>query len=626
MTPSPAPSPGRGAALRRAAGALGALVALAVLADLGLGIGTPLATAVEHALTQAVLWPFLLVNAVGLVPHSAPGVLAAAGVLTGVGWFAARSADAGDRAGAWALDGLLGVPAVLVAVASVASGLVAAPAVVVGCLAAAAFGAVAASSGHEVPASDAGSGLASGRPRAAVLGALGLSIAGAAALLTPGPGTRDWLAALPSAGLPWVGCALALGVLLASAPPSTPRSRAGAPLGRLAAAAGFGVAVTSTFVGWSAPDGEGLVRVVAALPMPIVTAALATSLVGWGVRPWPGPARRVLPWALRLAVPAVAGAMGLLHTVSVGLTGCGVVRAQAAVEVLSLEPGAVALTPLAGGGVAVAFPDRIALLGTQAEAQITLASLAEQAALPPGAWRARVLGSEPGGRLHVWAVGEGVARFVLEPDGVLVSGALAPEACAPGSWLWDEAEARGVVGCEWEGEVMVESADGIRRLAVVGAGELSELVPSPLGGRWFAVSRRSSPFLTRIDPLRLQTTDRLFVGSGHAGLGADTATATLAVPRFVAGQVLFVHAGSLERLGAVRAGWGPGPVLRSRWGWLVASADGALRAFDPDDGEVGRVRVGLVRDLALRDPRTLVTAGTCGVLTVDVPGLLDAER
>ncbi|MCO4772646.1 MAG: hypothetical protein KDA24_21620, partial [Deltaproteobacteria bacterium] len=314
---------------------------------------------------------------------------------------------------------------------------------------------------------------------------------------------------------------------------------------------------------------------------------------------------------------------------------CEQVVEHPAVDVLTRAPGAFAVQPVpasAGGpAVVVAFRDDellswIPVLGDAAvEHDLNDLDLAGWEGHPPPLHAAypEELGLDPDGRVHVWVEvpppGDARVRLLME-RGQVVDVQELPDACFVSSWLWDEPRERAVAGCEWQGDLMLEEADGVRRASVEGAGELEEIALNPVGSGWFAVSLWSDPYLAKIDPVSLRATDRTFIGSFNWGLGADVGSGLLAIPRFVAGQVLFVDAASMEPVASVRAGWGLRPIVKTRGPWVTASTyEGWLHAVDPEEGRVGRLRVGgWVRDLDLLDEDTLVLGGMCGVMTVDL--------
>jgi hypothetical protein len=238
------------------------------------------------------------------------------------------------------------------------------------------------------------------------------------------------------------------------------------------------------------------------------------------------------------------------------------------------------------------------------------------------------LGLDPTGRVHVWVEvpppGDMRVRLLIDGrTGALIQVDELPDTCFVSSWLWDAPRNRAVIGCEWEGELMIDGAAGIERRRVQGAGEIEELIVDPSSpDRWLAVSLWSHPWLVRIDPDALAVTDRAFVGSFLWGLAADPASGRIAVPRFVAGQVLILDAATLEPVGSVRAGWGLRPIVKQPGGpWLTASTyDGWLYAVAPDgQGRPARLRLGgWIRDLDLLDEHTLIAGGMCGVMTVDL--------
>lgn len=633
--------------LRRAVFALAGFLALVVLADLLLGVFSVPAAAVEHVLVQAVLWPFVLADTTMMLPHRTFDVLLQ-GVGSGLfGWFLARAADEGRREAGIALDLLFALPLVLVVLAVSGAGLALAPPVVIGCLVAGGFGSVAVRTGAEVPMRLPPSGLPRGVVRWVVLLGAGLGLTMMGTVLASGPGDAQVPFALLAAleGLatplvwPWVVCGLALGLLFLARPPQTAPRGSRSVLGRVVAAGLFGAFVTSMFVGWTAPDGQVIRRLVAVLPMPMVTAALGASLTMWGAPVLPGFEARAMPFLVRLGLPVVAALLGLLHTATTGFLGCEDVYRHPAVRVLSKDPGTFALQPVpATGSVVVAFRDaeRLTTLRLDGEGvvehDLNDLDLDAWADVPPPVRNAypEELGLAPDGLVHVWVEvpppGDERVRLLLDPStGQIVDVQELPDACFVSSWLWDEPRDRAVSGCEWQGDLMIEDESGLHRSQVQGAGELEELVLNPVGSGWFAVSLWSHPYLVRIDPVSLTTTARAFIGSFNWGLGADEDSGLLAVPRFVAGQVLFVDPATLEPVASVRAGWGLRPIVKSRRAWLTASTyDGWLYAVDPEEGRIGQLRLGgWVRDLDVLDDHTAVAGGMCGVMAIDLKEWLE---
>lgn|GEM_PF-1897744 len=609
------------------------LLAITVLADVLLGWFSVPAAAVEHALVQAVLWPFVLADTTEMLPHK-PFKVVLQGLGTGLlGWFIARWADRGHTSARVLFDVVFAAPSLLVVCAITGAGLALAPPVVLGCLAAGVFGIITARSEGSPTAPRPLSGLPAGPARWILLGAAGLGFTLAGTVLASGPGDSQVpfaaLAALegslPAVSWSWLVSAGALGLLFLSKP-------RGARAGAVLVAGALGVVVTLVFVAGTAPEGQGLRRALAAVPLPLVTAALGSRL---SFHTQPALSWRPTLWVLRLGLPLAAALLGILHTATTGFLGCEQVYEHDAVTVLSREPGAFAVQPIpasAGGpAVVVAFRDAETLRliplagGAVVEHDLNDLPLSAWEQAPPPLRNAypEELGLDPQGRVHIWVEvpppGDERVRLLMDAStGEILDVRELPDACFVSSWLWDGD--RAVSGCEWEGDLMIEQGDTLTRASVDGAGELEELVQAPDGTGWFAVSLWSHPYLVKIDPATLTTIARTFVGSFNWGLGADPASHVLAVPRFIAGQVLFVDADTLRPRSSVRAGWGLRPIVKAPQAWLTASTyDGTLYAVHEQRGLVGQLRLGgWVRDIDLLDERTLVAGGMCGVMTVDL--------
>ncbi|MCO4773919.1 MAG: hypothetical protein KDA24_28055, partial [Deltaproteobacteria bacterium] len=242
---------------------LGAL-AVAVLADVLLGIFSVPAAAVEHALVQVVLWPFVLADTTAMLPHKPLDVLIQ-GFGTGVfGWFLARWADEGRRYVGGVLDLTIAAPLLLVCVAVFGAGLALAPPVVIGCLTAAVFGAFATRTGRHVERELPASGLPRGGARWLMLLGAGLALMMTGTVMASGPGDSQvpfaLLASLEGAVAPvlwpWLVSAVALAVLFGLWPRGTVETQRAGQWGRVLMAVLLGTSVTSTFVGWTAPGGE----------------------------------------------------------------------------------------------------------------------------------------------------------------------------------------------------------------------------------------------------------------------------------------------------------------------------------------------------------------------------------
>lgn len=633
--------------VRRLVAALAAVLGMTVLADVLFGVFSVPAAAVEHVLVQAVLWPFVLADSTMMLPHRTFDVLLQGVGTAFLGWFLARAADEGHREARIALDLLFALPLVLVVLAVSGAGLALAPPVVLGCLVAGWFGSMAVRTEEVHPMSLSPSGLPRGLARWVVFLGAGLGLTMLGTVLASGPGDAQVPFALLASiegvvtplGLPWLVCGAGLCLLLVAWPPQKRQEGDSTVLRRVLIAGLLGAVVTTAFVCWTAPKGQVTRYLAAALPMPALTTTLGSCLTLRGAPLFPGLEARVMPFLLRLGLPVVAALLGLVHTASTGFLGCEDVYRNPAVRLLSNEPGAFALQPVpASRSVVVAFRDaeRLTTLRMEGDAvvehdlnDLTLDAWTD---VPPPVRNAypEELGLTPDGLVHVWVEvpppGDERLRLLLDPtSGQLVDVQELPDACFVSSWLWDTPRGRAVSGCEWQGDLMIEDDTGVHRGEVQGAGELEELVLNPVGSGWFAVSLWSHPYLVRIDPVELTTTARAFVGSFNWGLAADAESGLLAIPRFVAGQVLFLDPETLEIVASVRAGWGLRPIVKSRRTWLTASTyDGWLYAVDPEKGRIGQLRLGgWVRDLDVFDEDTVIAGGMCGVMAVDLKKWLD---
>ena len=621
------------------------LLILLVFLDVVAGVFTAPAAAVEEALVQAVLWPLLLLDrATRLLPQR-PLDVPIRGLLLGLIAFGlGHLADRGRRWAGPLLEVLVGAPALLVALAIVGMGLGMAPPVLICCLAGAGFGALSAlrQDGSTDPAP-------SGLPRragvrGALLGGFGLAVAAAATVSASGPGEAqvplDAVAALegvvPATLLPWIVAALvALGAYLLR--PVATEVRPGRP--ELAAAV---VAAGATFVilAWWAPPGDRIRQAIAAAPL-----AAACSVVGAALAAGGG-ARLVLrPTGLLqlLVAPVVAAGMALTHVAATGFLGCDDVLAHPAVSSLDRTAGAFAVQPVPeakggppGGAVVVTLRDAevvewIPLAGgAPVRHDLNTLGLAPGHGAPEQLWNAypEELGLDPTGLVHVWAgvppPGDMRVRLLIDGrTGAITQVDELPDTCFVSSWLWDAPRGRAAIGCERDGELMLDGGSGVERETVAGAGDLEELVVDPSASdRWLAVGSWSHPWLVRIDPETMAVTDRAFVGSLNWGLAADPGAGEIAVPRFVAGQVLILDAATLKPVRSVRAGWGLRPIVKPPGGpWLTASTyDGWLYAVPTEGrGRNGRLRLGgWVRDIDLLDEHTLIAGGACGVMKVDL--------
>ncbi len=631
--------------LALAAAATALLLVLLVLLDVVGGVFTVPAAAVEHALVQAVFWPFILFDRVTeLLPHRPRDVLLWGGGVGAGALILAAQADRGRLGAAIALQVLVGAPALLIAAAFIAVGLGLAPPVLICCLAAVGFGVLSA-----LPGGPAGDTLPSGLPRrlvvrALLLFAVGLTGAAAATVLAPGPGDAqvpfELVAALeglvPPTLLPWlVAAGVALGAFLLRPPAA--EIRAGNPEPVAALVAGL---ATMAIVAWWAPPGDRTRQALAAAPLAAACSAVGSAMVAGG-----GPSLGFRPTQLLqlLVGPLVAAGMAVTFVAATGFLGCETVRSHPAVTPLVSSPGAFALQPVPeaqggppGGAVVVVFRDAEEVLwiplggGAPVRHDLNRPQVSGWQGTPAPLWRAypEELGLDPAGRVHVWVEvpppGDVRVRLLIDPrTGEITQVDELPDSCFPSSWLWDEPRARAAVGCEWDGEVMLDGGGVVERREVSGAGELEELIGDPSADDgWLAVSLWSHPWLVRIDPEALSVTDRAFVGAFNWGLAADRASGRVAVPRFVAGQVLVLDAATLKPEYSVRTGWGLRPIVKQPGGpWLTASTyDGWLYAVAPDGaGRPARLRLGgWVRDVDLLDDNTLIAAGVCGVMKVDL--------
>lgn len=559
-----------------------AAAAALVGADLALGLFTPAAALLEHLLTQAVLWPFILLDRPGLLPRRPSTWL-----LLLLGWAVACEvlARRGRAPGPRALLSTLTLLPVLVAVNFVLAALVAVP--VVGCVALL-LGVVAA---RRASTGATDSGLPD-RPlhRLAVLALLGGLTAASGQLLVAGPGDGQ----LPFDLLAW---------LETRAPPA-----------------------------WLAGLSAGWGRVTLA-----VLCAAAAWVAGLLLPSGPRGSSPRLPWAAgALAAPVVAGVLGLGFMGATGFLGCGAVLAHPAVEQLDPRPGAFSLQPIpdaeGGPAVVVAWRDEglLAWLRLDGSARVVHdlrgLDLPEWQRIPRDHRQIHPeeLGMTPEGIVHAWVEApspvESRLRLQIDgDDGSLRGISIQPEGCFVSSWLWDAPRGRAVAGCEWSGAAMIEDAAGLRRVPIHGAGELEELVALP-GGDWLATSLWANPYAQRIDPVALRVVDRALVGSFLWGAAVDTERGLVAIPRFLAGRVLLLGADDLAPRGSIRTGWGVRPIVSSRQRFITASTyDGHVYAIDPASGARSTLRLGgWVRDLDSLDDDSLLAAGQCGLLRVDL--------
>lgn len=590
--------------------------ALVVLADVVLGVFSRPAVWLEHVVTQLVLWPFIWVDRVELLPHRPRAVVAFGIVFGALGVLL----EGGGRVAHGVRDAVLGVPAGLLALAVLGAGLGLAPGVTLACAAAFGLGWL---RRVDVPAGRVG--------EAALVFAAALGIPLLGTVLASGPGDPQ----LPFLGVAAVGQrapseALVLGCTAAVAALGWRGWKEPGPL----AGGGLLVALVAALY---APDGGAVRHGLLAAPL-----GLACGMAGVGL----GPGDRAgLVGLIRRALPPVLAAIcGLAHTAAVGFLGCDRVAADPAITVLDPRPGTFAVQPIpAGPGL-----PRGAIVSTLRDQQLLLwrpldgrpPVVHALATLPLEAWGSseqfmraafpEELGLDPHGRVHVWIEvpdpGSERVRLLLDAGtGAILEIDELPTACFVSSWLWDVENDHAVAGCEWNGEVMIDGATGWRRAAVEGAGELEELLA--VDGQWIGSSLWSSPWLVRIDPDRLTVTDRTPVGTFVWGLAALPDQGLIAVPRFLAGGLLFVDAESLTPRRSVRVGWGVRAITQVPNGpVLTASAyDGHLYAVDPSGASPTRkLHVGgWTRDLDLLDPDTLVLGGACGVLQIDLPSWLD---
>ena len=115
-------------------------------------------------------------------------------------------------------------------------------------------------------------------------------------------------------------------------------------------------------------------------------------------------------------------------------------------------------------------------------------------------------------------------------------------------------------------------------------------------------------------------TDRALVGSFLWGAVVDAERNLVGIPRFLAGRVQLLAADDLAPRGSVRAGWGVRPIVLSRERFITASTyDGHVYAIDPESGGRSRLRLGgWVRDLDSLGDDSLLAAGQCGLLRIDL--------
>jgi len=588
--------------LRRGGAAAGLLLLGLVFADLLFGGFTAIAAWVQHWVAQVVVWPFVLADAAGLVMHSPGWAMVQWGLVSAACVWLARSADGGSRTSQIQLDVVFATPLLLLGLAAFVNGLSAAPPVVVGCLLAAGFGGLAAQTGDEVATVLPGSGLPGGRLRyVAVFGGVLMLVVGASVLaIGSEPSVTLWALAdlVPPGVWPWGLAAAGLGVVALGWV-----DRPGA-VGRVAAAAMFGVFVTVVFVGWTAPD-RRWERVLAAAPLPVVMAGLGALWIGCGFS-WVPAGRRPVQVLMAATLPAIAALMGLAHTFATGALDCGRGAAEPFVTLVTPEPTALA-TGLDGDLWVITEGGTLRRWGGERGIDIGLGDGAVA--------RGRTLGAVDG-ELRAWLqTGDG-AVWVRVLDGAVVAREALAGDCVIGAWSPDDGGG-GVATCTW-GHRLLLDGDGVLAEEIQGVGGVDALIPNPTGG-WLGIDGWTHPYLVDIDRVGRTAREKVTIGGFHGELRADPGSGVVAVARTVAGQVQFIDAASLELRGAVRADWGLRELVNTRWAWVAASPrTGAVVAIDPDAGVVARLLSPGVRDLALLDENTLVAVGRCGVETIDL--------
>ncbi len=633
-----------------------------------------LAARIEHGLARAVLLPIGLAGRTGLLDPTwtrwqeltVPAGIVAGGAAVVTAVAGLLDPPIGTRPPLWRralavpLQLALGVPALLATLVMVLCGLLLAPSVFALCLGSALFGAVLGARrrreliDHEQSVSGLPPAMwAADHLLRFALVVLGFEIIFLGAALAVGDSDallRSVLTAIERQGL--LGPAL-LGngitmtvVLLLVAAPLTRRT-----LGTLTWEPWVaGLAGLLAMGGLMAADG-GWWEIRIGAPMGFAAGLAGTLLAAAGMPAIPRLAANPVRSIGRLYALIIAGLMAIGYSLSTGFLGCGTVRADRRIESLNGAAGARDLAWADGmleSAALFTLPDehlvaRVGIPSGATRLQDLDALPLDSLRVPPVALgegpRADAgiehvvpgrFGADDDGRLLLTfgtSRGSTSGMLELDPDTGLTTGLAEVEAgCRPGPFAWSSLLKLGVLSCADRPEFGLYEPSLGRFLAHTPLTSGSPLVAAaidPRTGALVGLAGGSSPFLLRFDVETGRPRGWRFLGSTNVAMAMDP-TGMVHVPRLLGRQVLSMDGQSLGPVLVGHAGFGSAAVAVSRRHARIltaSSVDGHVYASRPGEpGRGPRIRVGGgVRSMALStDESTLLVAGFCGVLAVDL--------
>jgi|GEM_PF-2734150 len=386
-------------------------------------------------------------------------------------------------------------------------------------------------------------------------------------------------------------------------------------------------------------------------PMGFAAGLAGTLLAAAGMPAVPRLAANPVRSIGRLHSLITAGLMAVGYALSSGFLGCGTVLADSRIEALSRSSGASAVAWTDGdleSAALIALPEEhvVARVGIPSgdtrildldtlpleSLRVSPDALGEGPRVEGGIERILPagFGRDGAGRtLMGFTTSRGSASGIAELNpstGAVIGLAEVAGGCAPGMFAWSPLLHLGVVTCATRAEFgLYEPSLGrfLTHTPLASGNALTAAGIDPNTGALLGLAGGTSPFLMRFDIETGRPRRWRFLGSSNVAMAIDV-TGTVHVPRLLSRQVLSMSAETLEPVLVGHAGFGSTAVVVSRRHARVltaSSVDGHIYASRPaDPASAPRIRVGGgVRRMALStDESTLVVAGFCGVLAVDL--------